>query len=132
MERTGTSSWAAAIRPISKPMRGRPAERYTTVREFGAVGNGLSYALGVAVAACCAPLEREKETTMAAAAQSITKPADTGVNPALPDYPGTRAIDSDRLNAFISRFVGDLGAAFHAGMVVIGERTGLYKALASG
>src|SRR5260370_41836679 len=27
-------------------MRGRPAERYTTVREFGAVGNGLSYPLG--------------------------------------------------------------------------------------
>ena len=26
-------------------MRGRPAERYTTVREFGAVGNGPSYAL---------------------------------------------------------------------------------------
>ena len=31
-------------------MRGRPAERYVTVREFGAVGNGLSYALGVAAA----------------------------------------------------------------------------------
>jgi len=31
-------------------MRGRPAERYTTVREFGAVGNGLSYALGIAAA----------------------------------------------------------------------------------
>src|SRR5262249_26122609 len=31
-------------------MRGRPAERYTTVREFGAVGNGLSYAVGVATA----------------------------------------------------------------------------------
>jgi thiamine pyrophosphate-dependent acetolactate synthase large subunit-like protein len=31
-------------------MRGRPAERYTTVREFGAVGNGLSYAVGVAAA----------------------------------------------------------------------------------
>src|SRR4029078_7745923 len=30
--------------------RGRPAERYTTVREFGAVGNGLSYALGIAAA----------------------------------------------------------------------------------
>src|SRR5262249_24927877 len=29
-------------------LRGRPAERFTTVREFGAVGNGLSYALGVA------------------------------------------------------------------------------------
>jgi SAM-dependent methyltransferase len=42
------------------------------------------------------------------------------------------AIDSDKLNAFLGRFVGDLGAAFHAGMVVIGERTGLYKALAAG
>ena len=31
-------------------MVGRPAERYTTVREFGAVGNGLSYAVGVAAA----------------------------------------------------------------------------------
>src|SRR5215208_4340429 len=31
-------------------MRGRSAERYTTIREFGAVGNGLSYALGVAAA----------------------------------------------------------------------------------
>jgi acetolactate synthase I/II/III large subunit len=31
-------------------MRGRPAERFMTVREFGAVGNGLSYALGVAAA----------------------------------------------------------------------------------
>ena len=31
-------------------MRGRPAERFTTIREFGAVGNGLSFALGVAAA----------------------------------------------------------------------------------
>jgi len=42
------------------------------------------------------------------------------------------AIDTDKLNAFLGRFVGDLGAAFHAGMVVIGERVGLYKALAAG
>jgi len=42
------------------------------------------------------------------------------------------AVDSDKLNAFLGRFVGDLGAGFHAGLVVIGERTGLYKALASG
>lgn len=40
------------------------------------------------------------------------------------------AIDMDKLNAFIGRFVGDLGAAVHTGMVVIGERLGLYKALA--
>ena len=42
------------------------------------------------------------------------------------------AMDMDRLNAFIGRFVGDLGAAVHAGMVVIGERLGLYRALANG
>jgi SAM-dependent methyltransferase len=42
------------------------------------------------------------------------------------------AIDMDRLNAFLGKFVGDLGASVHAGMVVIGERLGLYKALADG
>ena len=42
------------------------------------------------------------------------------------------ALSMDKLNAFIGQFVGDLGAAVHAGMVVIGEKLGLYKALASG
>lgn len=42
------------------------------------------------------------------------------------------AIDTDKLNAFIGQFVTDLGAAVHAGMVVIGDRLGLYKGLASG
>src|SRR5271166_1224982 len=42
------------------------------------------------------------------------------------------AVDNEKLNKFIGQFVGDLGAAVHAGMVVIGERLGLYKALASG
>src|SRR5579862_7129086 len=37
----------------------------------------------------------------------------------------------DKLNAFMGRFVGDLGAAVHAGMVVIGDKLGLYKALAN-
>ena len=41
-------------------------------------------------------------------------------------------IDTNKLNEFVGRFVGDLGAAVHAGMVVIGERLGLYKALAEG
>jgi hypothetical protein len=41
------------------------------------------------------------------------------------------AIDMDKLNAFVGQFVGDLGATVHAGMVVIGERLGLYKALAA-
>jgi ubiquinone/menaquinone biosynthesis C-methylase UbiE len=41
------------------------------------------------------------------------------------------AIDMNKLNAFIGQFVTDLGASVHAGMVVIGERLGLYKALAA-
>ena len=40
------------------------------------------------------------------------------------------ALDPQKLDAFMGRFVGDLGAAFHAGMVVIGDQLGLYKALA--
>jgi len=46
--------------------------------------------------------------------------------------PQTPALDMDKLNAFIGRFVTDLGAAVHTGMVVIGEKLGLYKALANG
>src|SRR3984893_1550064 len=42
------------------------------------------------------------------------------------------ALDMDKLNAFVGQFLGDLGAAVHAGMVVIGEKLGLYKALATG
>src|SRR6059058_923796 len=42
------------------------------------------------------------------------------------------ALDMNKLNAFVGQFVSDLGAAAHAGMVVIGEKLGLYKALASG
>jgi len=41
-------------------------------------------------------------------------------------------VDMDKLNSFLGRFVGDLGAAVHTGMVVIGENLGLYKALATG
>jgi len=42
------------------------------------------------------------------------------------------ALDMDKLNAFLGQFVTDLGAAVHTGMVVIGEKLGLYKALAAG
>jgi Rv2258c-like winged HTH domain len=40
------------------------------------------------------------------------------------------ALDMNKLNVFIGQFVTDLGAAVHTGMVVIGEKLGLYKALA--
>src|ERR1051326_7883482 len=36
------------------------------------------------------------------------------------------ALDMNKLNAFIGQFVTDLGAAVHSGMVVIGEKLGLY------
>lgn len=39
------------------------------------------------------------------------------------------SVDMNKLNTFIGQFVGDLGAAVHTGMVVIGEKLGLYKAL---
>jgi hypothetical protein len=40
------------------------------------------------------------------------------------------SIDMNKLNSFMGQFVGDLGAAVHTGMVVIGEKLGLYKTLA--
>jgi hypothetical protein len=39
------------------------------------------------------------------------------------------ALDRNKLNAFAGQFVTDLGAAVHTGMVVIGEKLGIYKAL---
>ena len=41
------------------------------------------------------------------------------------------AVDTKKLEQFLGQFVNDLGATVHAGMVVIGERLGLYKALAA-
>jgi len=42
------------------------------------------------------------------------------------------AIDEAALDEFMSRFVGDLGAAMSAALVVIGDRLGLYRAMADG
>ena len=42
------------------------------------------------------------------------------------------ALDRDKLNEFVGKFLGDLGATIAAGNVVIGHRLGLYKALAEG
>jgi SAM-dependent methyltransferase len=41
------------------------------------------------------------------------------------------ALDETKLNDFLGRFVGDLGAAIAAGAVVVGDRLGLYRALAA-
>jgi len=43
-----------------------------------------------------------------------------------------QTIDQARLDEFMGRFVGDLGAAMSAALVVIGDRLGLYRAMADG
>ena len=42
------------------------------------------------------------------------------------------AIDQAKLDAFMGKFVGDLGAVMHAATVVVGDQLGLYKGLAEG
>ena len=42
------------------------------------------------------------------------------------------AVNMAKLKVLVGKFVGDLGAAVHSGRVVIGEKLGLYKALAEG
>ncbi len=42
------------------------------------------------------------------------------------------AIDEAKLNEFVGKFVGDLGAIAHAATVLIGDKLGLYKAMADG
>jgi SAM-dependent methyltransferase len=42
------------------------------------------------------------------------------------------AFDQAKLDAFMGKAIGDLGATLHAALVVIGDRLGLYRALANG
>ena len=41
-------------------------------------------------------------------------------------------LDQDALGEFVGRVIGDLGATFSAALVVIGDRLGLYRAMADG
>src|ERR1035438_4429216 len=40
------------------------------------------------------------------------------------------SIDEGKLNAFMGKVVSDIGAAMHAPLIVIGDKLGLYKAMA--
>lgn len=42
------------------------------------------------------------------------------------------SVDTNKLNELLGRFVNDFGATFHAALVRVGEKLGLYKALAEG
>jgi SAM-dependent methyltransferase len=39
-------------------------------------------------------------------------------------------VDTDRLNSFMGKMIGDIGAAMNASLMLLGDRLGLYKALA--
>ena len=41
-------------------------------------------------------------------------------------------IDPQKLDAFVGRFLQDLGAVVHAATVLLGDKLGLYKAMADG
>jgi hypothetical protein len=41
-------------------------------------------------------------------------------------------MDTSKLGAFVGKMVGDVGAAISAALVMIGDRTGLYRALDTG
>ncbi len=40
------------------------------------------------------------------------------------------SIDMTKLNEFMGKAVGDMGAAMHAVLILLGDRLGLYKAMA--
>jgi ParB-like chromosome segregation protein Spo0J len=40
------------------------------------------------------------------------------------------SLDQEKLNQFLQKALGDFGATYHAALVVIGDKLGLYKALA--
>ncbi|MBV9050132.1 MAG: methyltransferase domain-containing protein [Solirubrobacterales bacterium] len=44
----------------------------------------------------------------------------------------SQTIDQTKLDEFLGRFVGDLGAALSAALVVIGDKLGLYQAMSDG
>src|SRR2546427_7057205 len=41
-------------------------------------------------------------------------------------------VDEAKLNAFVGKMVGDLGAAMSAALVIVGDRLGLYQQMAEG
>jgi 2-polyprenyl-3-methyl-5-hydroxy-6-metoxy-1,4-benzoquinol methylase len=43
-----------------------------------------------------------------------------------------RPIDQEKLNAFLGQAVQDMGASLHAALIVIGDKLGLYRAMADG
>src|SRR5215472_3814509 len=43
-----------------------------------------------------------------------------------------RPLDQDKLNALLGQAVQDMGASLHAALILIGDKLGLYRAMADG
>ena len=43
--------------------------------------------------------------------------------------PMKTSFDEGKLNTFMERVVGDMGAAMHATLIVVGDKLGLYRAM---
>jgi 2-polyprenyl-3-methyl-5-hydroxy-6-metoxy-1,4-benzoquinol methylase len=54
-----------------------------------------------------------------------------GLGPSIEQNEVKMAIDEEKMNRLIGRFLDDFGATFHAAMVVIGDKLDLYKTLAA-
>jgi SAM-dependent methyltransferase len=66
-------------------------------------------------------------TTVTAEDETSNLPANGGPSDIGLD---TATINDDKLNAFMGQVVGELGATVNAGLIVIGDRLGLYRAMA--
>ena len=44
----------------------------------------------------------------------------------------TMEVNEERLNSFMGKMIGDVGAAMNASLMLLGDKLGLYKALAQG
>src|SRR5437868_6110096 len=45
---------------------------------------------------------------------------------------GKMVVDEARLNEFVGKMIGDMGGAISGALMLVGDRLGLYKALAAG
>src|SRR6187402_3103482 len=87
------------------------------------------------------PFGRKQETRLALDTQAVLEVCALSVVPSerhrasiknLRFQRHAMALNEVKLNEFVGKVVGDLGAALHAALVVIGEKHGLFKAMADG
>src|SRR4051794_24571077 len=82
--------------------------------------------------ACTSNSSAQTHNSMARSPVRWTRPRLLSPHPGTTRKESVMAIDEAKLNAFMGRFVSDLGAVMHAATVVVGDELGLYKRLAEG